>query len=841
MTLLDTIVSPESGARQGQPVRAVSDARESYTIWTTKAFILTAGGLFLLLAAAFCRWASSNSVVPWDSKNHFYPMFRFLADAMRHGTVPLWNPYHFAGYPSIADPQSLIFTPSMMLFALVAPDASMTTFDAVILGHLFLGGVGVLVLGRRWGWHPAAAFLAALVFVMGGSAAGRLEHTGMIISYIYFPWALWALQGALQRRSLAWAVLAGLAITLMALGRDQVAFLLCVALAGAVLREALGSRAPLNYLLTRSPILLCAGLVTIAGMIVPILLTLQFVHDSNRPSITYGVALSGSLNPVNLLTLFAPDVFGTLDKVYDYWGPGTGLIAGNDWTDKTDRTIDYLFIGTMPCVLLIWHGLAAGRLLERGARFFTALCLAALLYAFGRYTPIFGFIFDWVPGVSLYRRPADATFPVTVALAFGAGYLLQRFIADGLPWSPFPLPRWVARSRDEFARRNPLPPLVVTVAAVATLLGCALLVGGGLAFAHHYGHAGDTLTQLSLAALSGCAVAIAFLAFRKPNRRAFIATVLVAVTAGELLAHNTASAVNAEPISTYSAYSGLYPAEAAGLAVLRADLARRAAKGERPRIELIGVNGSWQNASMVLKLEDTIGYNPLRISDYERAVGPHESATEIDQRQFPGLFRGYTGRLASLLGLDYLVLDRPLDKLPRHFPRPTADLLFEGPSFYVYRLINDVTPRVYIAAHVSAVDHNAVLSDETMPDFNRPNEALVDTADAASLAPPLLQASVIPANENLAGAPSATITSYEDNAVTIEADTTAPGVLVLHDLYYPGWTAQVDGKPEPVLRANILFRGVQLAPGHHAVTFRFEPLRLANLAAAARSLLRVPK
>jgi len=191
--------------------------------------------------------------------------------------------------------------------------------------------------------------------------------------------------------------------------------------------------------------------------------------------------------------------------------------------------------------------------------------------------------------------------------------------------------------------------------------------------------------------------------------------------------------------------------------------------------------------------------------------------------------------------LDYLVLDRPLDKLPRHFPRPTADLLFEGPSFYVYRLINDVTPRVYIAAHVSAVDHNAVLSDETMPDFNRPNEALVDTADAASLAPPLLQASVIPANENLAGAPSAPITSYEDNAVTIEADTTAPGVLVLHDLYYPGWTAQVDGKPEPVLRANILFRGVQLAPGHHAVTFRFEPLRLANLAAAARSLLRVPK
>ncbi len=65
---------------------------------------------------------------------------------------------------------------------------------------------------------------------------------------------------------------------------------------------------------------------------------------------------------------------------------------------------------------------------------------------------------------------------------------------------------------------------------------------------------------------------------------------------------------------------------------------------------------------MVLKLEDTIGYNPLRMSDYERAVGPVESAIDIDLRRFPGLFRGYTCRLGSMLGLDYLVLDRPLEQ-----------------------------------------------------------------------------------------------------------------------------------------------------------------------------------
>ena len=33
-----------------------------------------------------------------------------------------------------------------------------------------------------------------------------------------------------------------------------------------------------------------------------------------------------------------------------------------------------------------------------------------------------------------------------------------------------------------------------------------------------------------------------------------------------------------------------------------------------------GLNGPWQNAAMMFKFEDTLGYNPLRISDYERAV-----------------------------------------------------------------------------------------------------------------------------------------------------------------------------------------------------------------------------
>ena len=95
---------------------------------------------------------------------------------------------------------------------------------------------------------------------------------------------------------------------------------------------------------------------------------------------------------------------------------------------------------------------------------------------------------------------------------------------------------------------------------------------------------------------------------------------------------------------------------------------------------------------MVLGFEDTLGYNPLRLADYDRAVGPGENAVDPNLRQFPATFRGYKCRLANLLGLEYLVLDRPLEKLPRHFPHLTdTTLLYGSGQMWIYRL-NDFEP-----------------------------------------------------------------------------------------------------------------------------------------------------
>src|SRR5919112_688656 len=155
----------------------------SQSVWTGRDMRVAALVVVAFWCAACLVWPLTGSVVPWDSKNHFYPMLRYLGAALEHGELPLWNPYHFSGHPSVADPQSLLFTPTMLLFGWLIPSPSMQLFDLIVFAHFLPGALAMVPLFRRRGWHPAGAVAAALVFVLGGSAAARLQHTGIIFGY----------------------------------------------------------------------------------------------------------------------------------------------------------------------------------------------------------------------------------------------------------------------------------------------------------------------------------------------------------------------------------------------------------------------------------------------------------------------------------------------------------------------------------------------------------------------------------------------------------------------------------------------------------------------------------
>ncbi|HEV8611729.1 MAG TPA: hypothetical protein VGS98_16865 [Thermoanaerobaculia bacterium] len=60
--------------------------------------------------------------------------------------------------------------------------------------------------------------------------------------------------------------------------------------------------------------------------------------------------------------------------------------------------------------------------------------------------------------------------------------------------------------------------------------------------------------------------------------------------------------------------------------------------------------------------------------------------------------------------------------------------------------------------------------------------------------------------------------------VVAELTTNSAGLLVLTDLFYPGWIAEEEGRRLEILRADGIFRAVALPAGSHRVTFRYRPL-----------------
>lgn len=72
-------------------------------------------------------------------------------------------------------------------------------------------------------------------------------------------------------------------------------------------------------------------------------------------------------------------------------------------------------------------------------------------------------------------------------------------------------------------------------------------------------------------------------------------------------------------------------------------------------------------------------------------------------------------------------------------------------------------------------------------------------------------------------AESVRITSYEPQHVALEAVLDRPGLVILSDVYYPGWRLTIDGAEAPVYRANLMMRGAALPAGRHRLVYRYDP------------------
>jgi len=731
--------------------------------------------LFLVCALALAMpWLSGRVTIPWDAKAHFQPQFAFLAHALHSGQSPFWTPNVFAGMPQIADPQSLIFAPFFLLAAALVPEPSFVLEDAIVFAMLAMGGLGLMAYFRDRGWSAAGGLIAALAFAFGGSAAWRIQHTGQVMSLSWLPVALWLLARALDRGSIRYGAAAGAVAAFLVLGRDQVAFLGVLTLAAYALYRVATDDAPM---VTAVAPLLVGAVVGSAIIALPLAFTLDLAANSNRPEIDLDGAHKGSLPPASFLTLVSANMFGTDGPLAAFWGPPVGekdLFLARNMTD--------IYAGALTIVAVV---AALGRrfFADREARFFAGAIVFFTFYALGRYTPVFA-LFYHIPGVDLWRRPADATFLFGFALAILAGYAFTL------------IERGEARPR--------LVPLAGAI--------CALFVSAA-AYAAMKTHLAQAMIPLAISA-AFATVAIALVTSTSAGKLrgsillaavALLATVDMAVSNGP----NESTALPPEQ------FDALRPdSKDPVIAFLKERLAENAAPDRRDRVELAAIDFHWPNATLVHGLDHDLGYNPIRLKIFEDTTGAGDHLALPEQREFSKLYPKYRSPLSDMLGLRYVATGVPIEEIDKHYqPGEFAELtqigkvhLYENKSAY---------PRVMVATCAMHVDFTRMVETGEWPEADYRETVLLEE-------PPLCHTR----KDLPADAARARIISYRNAEVVVEAN--APpggGWLILNDVFHPWWFAMVDGEEAEILRANVLFRAVAIPEGRHEVRFVFRPMR----------------
>lgn len=205
--------------------------------------------------------------------------------------------------------------------------------------------------------------------------------------------------------------------------------------------------------------------------------------------------------------------------------------------------------------------------------------------------------------------------------------------------------------------------------------------------------------------------------------------------------------------------------------------------------------------------------------------------TSLDQYYMdlsPLVLRGFRRPLLDLAAARFVVVDAEAGNPAAAFNPPLSLLTQSDDGVAVYEN-QQALPRAFWvpAAHVVA-DSKGLLGQLAQGGSPRHSVLIEEPPSSGFLG-----------DDAGEGGGSAEFLVNEPEHVVVRVSAPARGFLHLADQYFPGWSATVDGRPSPILRANFLFRAVEVPAGQSLVEFRYAPaaVRVGAAISAATLLL----
>lgn len=349
------------------------------------------------VALVYAFWVplTGDRGIPFDLPGFHLPILQAVQQYLAAGDFPAWDPYTYGGSPLYTNAQAQVAYPPQLLLsgflALIDARLSEHLLNVLSVAHMWVAGLGVVLLVRSRGMgNPAAAFAGVFV-LLNGETVSQAQHLAMTETFAWIPLSLWTIDRLREEVTPRRVVGLGVLFALMITAGFTPMVLACALLLGLwAILPLEGARRVLPAVAGG----LGVGVVLSSVILVPTVAMLDVY-----PSLGAYPALPTSY----LQTVLLPNAFG-------HWLPTLEEFRGVDLTNS------YLYVGAGG-VIALPLALTSGRPALRDA----GIAAAMLFLCFGPLAEWLAETVQDASDVGRLWRPLlifyVATIPLGIALA----------------------------------------------------------------------------------------------------------------------------------------------------------------------------------------------------------------------------------------------------------------------------------------------------------------------------------------------------------------------------------------------------------------------------------------
>lgn len=824
--------------------------------------------LVVLVSAVYLPLFLGQVLFQRDIGRWIHPARGFLHESLASGDSPLWNPRIGLGLSVVANPLNQVSYPPNAIL-LLAHSPWLTSF--FLFGHLLLGAIGMVVLARRLTKAAAVpAIVAGLAWALSGYTTSEFTAGPRLAAAAYIPWCAVGFLGlarAIRRGdpALAWLASAAWAAVPLGLcfmtGEVFFPFLASAFALSVAIGDSIPAGAPTEISTIRAPRAWARRFATgvccaaaLAGAIAAVVLVpaQRSARSTARTTpLVRATAEVGSFHPWRMAEMIAPGAMG--DPYTDY--------VGGPWVGEPglgDRGLLYgCYLGASVAALAL---LAFGR----GRRLAATLGITAavaLLISFGRHTPVHAMIRTLIPPLAYMRGPEKylSIFFACTSLLAGLGTMrllegktrlwsralavIVALVVLALGASLFPRPLagqvltsaqaglvfalaatsaiWLAgRDRRPPPHPNPLPTRTRGEGDERCPVPSRESGDDDRCLVPSRESGGDDRCLVPSPRESGdddrCPVPSPRESGDRVRERGrpqirvgylLVAIVLVDLAIPVLALQNfgPADLLGAEPAAATAIRADARArGELAPPRVYRAETVDDAIAAVAPPTTVAQVQ---RNLVGTLIDNHAGGFGIASVPGYDAAMPTTLSSLWLGgKRDGVGLLR-----LASVA---YAVLPSSTADLPGL--QPVLDPI---PGARLYRVAG-ILPRVYLAQPAAILSDALALQAVFAPDVIAGKRVIL----APEPPPPRTVVIAEPGDRNRADdLGTCHLMMFANTRIEAECSANAPTLAVFVEQFDRGWSATLDGRPAPVLRANLAMRAIPITPGTHRIVLSFSP------------------